>query len=247
MKAVTFSIVVGLFALTANADDLFVDQKPAHFVQYAHLDPSSTIGGYPIYQGDGDWRVIDVVPSQTNTISGDAESIKMGIAGFIQPALQGGNLASMWVRANLTTTGMNQYMTGSPCGGTHLVTVNHISGRDDNCMTIDVGTPSATDLHVSHFWIRITQNRSAGRSYHMDLRLNASALGFANTVPADWSTDALGAVPSRKMFIDNLQQWAGLLQNGAIRALDFSKPADAFSKVPPLRSLLPTPQAIANQ
>lgn len=247
MKAVTFSIVVGLFALTANADDLFVDRMPTQFVQYAHLDPSSTIGGYPIYRGDGDWRFIDLASSATNTLSGDAESIKMGIAGFMQPALQGGNLASMWVRVNLTITGVNQYMTGSPCGGTHLVTVNHASGRDDNCMTIDVGTPSAKDLRVSHFWIRITQNRSAGRSYHMDLRLNAGALGFANTVPADWSADALGADPSRKVFVDHLQQWAVLLQNGANRALEFSKPADAFSQVPPLSSLLTTSQAMATQ
>ncbi len=247
MKAVTFSFVLGLFALTANADDLFVDGKPAHYVQYAHLAPSSSVGGYPIYQGDGDWRVIDVVPSQTHAISGDAESIKMGIAGFLQPALQGGDLASMWVRVNLTTTGVNQYMTGSPCGGAHMVAVNHITGRDDNCMTIDVATPSAAGKGVSHFWIRITQNRSAGRSYHMDLRLNAGALGFANTVPADWSADALGAEPSRKVFADHLQQWAVLLQNGANRALEFGKPMDAFSKVPPLSSLLPPSQVLANQ
>lgn len=247
MKAVISSVVLGLFAIAASAADLFVDQKPSPFVQYAHLDPSSTIGGYPIYQGDGDWRVVEVVPSQTTAISGEAQAIKMGIAGFLQPTLQGGNLASMWVVANLTTTGVNQYMAGSPCGGTHLVTVNHVSGRDDNCMTIDVGTPSAADLRVSHFWIRITQNRSAGRSYHMDLRLNAGELGFANTVSADWSTDALGAAPSRKAFTENLKQWAVLLQNGANRALEFGKPMDAFSQVPPLYSLLPTSQAIANQ
>lgn len=100
---------------------------------------------------------------------------------------------------------------------------------------------------MSDFWIRITQNRSAGRSYHMDLRLNAGALGFGNTVPEDWSADAVAAVPSRKMFVDNLQQWAVLLQNGALRALEFSKPADAFSKVPPLSSLLPTSRAMATQ
>lgn len=247
MKAVISSLVLGLFSLGASADDLFVDRKPTPFVQYAHLDPASTIGGYPIYQGDGDWRLVDVVPSQTNTISGDAESIKMGIAGFLQPSLQEGNLASMWVRVNLTTTGVNQYMSGSPCAGSHMVVVNKVSGKDDNCMTIDVRTPSAGEKWASQFWIRITQNRSAGRSYHMDLRLNSSALGFANAVPADWSAEAIAAAPARKAFADQLQQWAVLLQDGAFRALEFNKPADAFSKVPALSSLLPTSQAMAIQ
>lgn len=247
MKAVTFSFVLGLFAYTASADDLFVDHLPTKIVQYAHLDPSSTIGGYPIYQGDGDWRFIELSSSATNTLSGDAESIKLGKALFFQPSSDGKDFAYMWVRANLTTTAVNQHSTGSPCAGPHLVAVNKVAGYDDNCMTIDVAMPQSEGGLVSHFWIRVTQNRTAGRSYYMALRLNAGAFGFGNTVPKDWSAEAVAAVPARKLFVDNLQQWGVLLQNGALRALEFSKPADAFSKVPPLSSLLPPSQALATQ
>jgi hypothetical protein len=78
------------------------------------------------------------------------------------------------------------------------------------------------------------------------LALNLELLGFTETREQDWSPEAIRTSPQRKGFVEQLQKWAEALQDASARAIDFSKPQDAFAKVPSLRTLMQVPADLSD-
>jgi hypothetical protein len=63
-------------------------------------------------------------------------------------------------------------------------------------------------------------------------------LGVRGTYLADWQADAIQASAEKKAFVERLKKWAVSLQDASSRAVEFSKPADAFAAVPSYRTLV---------
>lgn len=233
-----------IFSVAAHADDLFRDGRPIDYVKGEALDPTATLGGYPIYKGNGNgWKIYQLTSTQADA-HGNADAVNVGSAVFLQPDASGNIVASMAINANLGSASPNQYWGGSPCSGNHLFALNKNRAQDDNCVTIDAASYQSGSSNVTYFAIRSTQTGSNGRLMVIEIKLFADLLGFRNTAPTDWSQDALGRVPERKDFMLRMQQWAGQLQDASHRALDFKKPADAFDSVPSYRDLLPAVVAL---
>lgn len=216
--------------------ELFKDRAPVEFAKDSFLESGSTTGGYPIYEGDGTWRLSSVTSSMTGALGGATE-VPRGDVKLLQIEPNGDWFASQFLSTNLAQVGTNQYATGSPCSGEHLVAVSKPGGQDDNCMTIDANSFQSRSRTITFFTVRVTQTRSGGRKYLMSLLLNADLLGFRETTPGDWTRENVQHAPSRKAFVEKLEKWAGLLQEGSARAIAYDKPKNAFDNVPSFRTL----------
>ena len=237
MRLLGIFLAFTLATSSVLAADLFKDGKPVPMKKGSEIVASTTISGYPMYSDTGTWRLLKIETSVADTL-GNAEPLHHGEVTMLQVDATGAIAGSMAVLVNLTSTGDNLYMGGSPCVGAHIVSVNKGAGLYDNCLTIDANTFGASKSEGTHFAIRITQSRSSGRLYILDLRLRAGVLGFPGTYVADWQANAILASAEKTAFVERLKKWAMLLQDASNRAVEFSKPADAFAVVPSYRTLV---------
>lgn len=226
------------FAASSFAEELFPSAKPVEFTPSSLLASASTANGYALYQGDENWHLIQLTTQKTGSF-GEATALTLGTVRLSQYTEQGGWTASMYVTANLTTGGPNDYMTGNPCAGTHLIAVNKGVRQEDNCLTVDA-QPSNGAEPITLLVLRISHAKSSGRLYIITLLLNTNQLGFAKTEPADWTAAAVQASPERAAFVQRLQKWGESLQSASERAVEFRKPQDVFAGIPSYRTLLPT-------
>jgi hypothetical protein len=240
MKRIFLTLFLAFLSIQAQATDFFKDREPLPFEKGALMERWSTIGGYSIYTGGELWRILDV-ESHNGRAIGDADSISRGTVTLVHLDSSGQFQAVMWVTTNLTYTGKDQFVTGSPCSGDHIVAINKGRGREDNCMTIDAASVPDGQKNITVFDIRVINFKSSGRSYVMMMRISDNALNFSNTTPADWSASGQEASPERKAFIARMRTWAESLQDASIKAIDFSKPQDAFDNVPSYKSLISSP------
>lgn len=239
MRLVGTLLAFALVASSGFAADLFKDGKPLSLEKGSEIAASTTINGYSMYQDAGTWKLLSMSSNMTDT-QGDAESIKHGQVSMLQVEPSGAVTGVMTVLVNLSSTGQNQYMSGSPCAGSHLVSLNKGAGLYDNCLTINAKSFQPSQSESTYFEIHITQSRSGGRIYILNLRLMANALGQRGTYAADWQADAIKASPEKTAFVERLKNWAASLQDASNRAVEFSKPADAFAAVPSYRTLVAT-------
>jgi hypothetical protein len=235
MRLVGFflALTVSIVSSAALAEDLFVDGKPGGLKIGREIAPQTTMGGYPIYNDAEGWRLMDISNAMSGAFNG-AEPVNHGKVMMWQVDADGTTTAQMTVVANLATVGANQYMTGEPCGGAHLLTLKKSTFRDDDCLIVDVAGRGA----FTYFAVRVTQTRSAGRVYFIYLSLAASVLGFPGTTVGDWTAEAIKADTNKVALLEKMTVWAKLLQEGSEKAIAFSKPADAFSAVPSYRTLI---------
>jgi hypothetical protein len=227
------ALTVSLANVSAAADDLFIDGKPGGLKVGREIAPQTTIGGYPIYNDAEGWRLMDISNRASGAMNG-AEPVSQGQVTMWQVGTDGATTAQMTVLVNIASVSTDQYMTGDPCGGDHLVTLKKSTSRDDNCLTVDVAGRGA----FTFFGVRLIQTRSAGRIYFLYLSLGAGALGFPGTMVADWTPEAIKADANKMALLEKMTAWAKLLQEGSEKAITFSKPADAFSAVPSYRTLI---------
>lgn len=237
MRLVGTFLAFTLATSSVFAADLFKDGKPVPMKKGSEIAASTTISGYPMYLDSGAWRLVKIETSMPDTL-GAADSLSHGEVTMLQVDATSTPVASMAVLVNLTSTGDNLYMGGSPCAGAHIVSVNKGAGLYDNCLTIDANASDPSKSEGTNFAIRITQSRSGGRLYILDLRVLASVLGVRGTYLADWQADAIQASAEKKAFVERLKKWAVSLQDASSRAVEFSKPADAFAAVPSYRTLV---------
>ena len=240
MKRIFLTAFFVFCSAQASAVEFFMDGKPAPFEKGALIERWSTAGGYSIYTGGDLWRVLDVTTKKTGAIN-NADEINRGTVVLLNLDSNFQEQAVLAVTTNLSSASIDQYVTGSPCSGTHIVAVNKARGRDDNCMTINVRSVQGRPRDLTVFEIRIINFQSGGRAYVMFFNILANALNFADTTPSDWTPAGLEASAERKALIARMHVWAESLQDAANKAIDYSKPQDVFDNIPSYKSLAAKP------
>lgn len=227
----------------AFTQDLFVNGKLRSINLGSPISKNDTIGGYPIYQDDGRWTFVSGRESES---TGNSRPIKMGT--ILLDYKEGTHLlARQSIIASIDTGGLNTSWTGSPCSPEHLVIRNKGAGMNDNCMTIDPFIINVGPKPTMFFSIVSTNTAGNGRYYKLTVYVNAELLGVRDTGLGDWSKQELKSKPYKQEVINRLTLWAEQLQDGSIKALDFSKPQDVYNKIPSLMTLLPTPPDLVNK
>ena len=233
---------LGLLCLAslAHASDLFSKGKPTEMVVGAPLMADTTAGGYPIYPGTGNWRFFKSA-SETGGARGEATAVQLGwVAMFEMLEPPYNDFVAQEITMNLSSGGVNDYWTGKPCSGTHLVVVNKAQRQDDNCLTIDTKLGNMGSGESTMFVIRSTQSASNGRVLALAFTLPVHLLGLPADANGNWTPAGVESDPAKAAVLNRVTEWAKLLQDASRRALDFSKPQDAFASVPSYRSLMPS-------
>jgi hypothetical protein len=239
VKKWCIAAVLALNLTHGMTGELFPDGKLRPIVLGDPIPAGDTIGGYPIFQGDGKWKFAR---------SGEAvSSLGTKTAAIRMTQFESGELfASQTVEVALGT-GTGAYWNGSPCAPGHLVMRNKARGQEDHCLTIDPASHTVGKTPETVLAIKLTNTGSASRLYSITLLLNPDLLGFRSTGVADWSPEALKAQPHKQAFMDKLTVWAEGLLDASIKAMDYAKPQDVFAQIPSFRSLMPVPAAYADQ
>ncbi len=247
----TLALALALCQSTTYAADLFVNEQPRPFSLADKLEADATIGGYPIWAGEGKWRIVDIIRADSG---GSAESIPMGTGRFFQT--EGKNfVAAMEVKSNLRTG--NGYWTGEPCKRDDMLFKSQKSGgREDNCVTINhitrymsnPGGKSAElyavlkeqniELPPTVLLIQFTRNALSLRTLTFNLWVNPELAGFARESEAEWGRNPWHKVmaykdPAKKQYIDALTAWALNFQTRMDDAL--KQKVDAFAGIPTWR------------
>ncbi|WP_296472639.1 hypothetical protein [Rhodoferax sp.] len=259
MNAVKRLITPAIFAIatictqTANAAELFPDQKPRPFALADKLETDATIGGYPIWQGEGKWRIVDLVRSDS---TGSAASVPLGTARFFQS--EGKQwIAAMEVRSNLQSG--SGFWNGEPCKRDDMLFKLQLgAGREDNCVTINhitryMSNPGGkaaelyallkeqgVDIPPTVLLIQLTRNGLSQRMLHYYIWINPELVGFARETESEWGRNPWNKTmsfndPAKKQYIEALTIWATKFVNQMDNGLK-QKP-DAFSQIPTWRGI----------
>jgi len=237
VRAATALLLALGSAQAAWADDLFDGVAERKFADMAPLPPGSVVNGYPLFEGEGRWRILSAragKPSKLGVVYGRVTLAELAGEDFA---------AVMWVDVNLNQVPIDFYMTNDPCQGEHLYNRNTISsmgaqdGSSGNCVTVNAQKLKWRGQEVTALNVEVTNSRTGSRYYGLDLYLNPALLGFPGTSVDDWQAAARDADPARKAFFARVVTWAQSLQDGVARAIAYSKPRDAFALVPPWSSL----------
>lgn len=234
MRAISRLIFITLLTATSSAfaDDLFADGAPREIKKFASIESGTTMGGYPLYHGGHDWRLVSH-ESNTNNLN-----MKIGRVHLVSPD-SSGYLAQMFVATNLSQAQEEGWYSGDACDqkANALHTINKSAGKRDNCMTLVPYNVPVNNRNSAALIVTIRNSQSNWRLYGMSLLINPVSLGLPATVVEDWSKDTLALDPRKHKLIERLSAWAEKLQDAVNVAIGYDKPLDAFSKVPSIRSL----------
>lgn len=233
-------LVLGLLAALSwpclHAEDLFDKNAPKPVTRGSAVASDSTIGGYPIYQGDNQWRFFaSRVQGPTNM------GVSYGILDLLNPD-NGNFFVQMSVMVNLDQSTTSFYVTANPCGGEHLVKVDNVrimgaEGSADNCLTVDPFVGTIGGRSITTLDVRVTNAQSSSRYYAIRVLLNPTVLGFGETLATDWRKDEIARSPDKTQFVGKVADWGRQLQIAVAKAIGFNKPKDAFKNVPSFREL----------
>jgi hypothetical protein len=238
LKNIQFLILAMVLAAvqTCFAADLF--DTAGKLRSIAMNDPivaTDTVGGFALYQGDGDWKF----EQGKSTASGGGSmtnSVPMATL-VINKSVNGELFQRQVISATIGSTSGSGWL-GSPCSVEHLVVRDKMRGREDHCLTIDplsvqVGAKSITFLSV-----RVTHS-AGGRYYAQNLMINPNLLGSRDTGPGDWTDGALAIAPHRKALLVRLTAWAENYLDASLNAFGYAQPQDAYNKLPSVQALVP--------
>ncbi len=233
-------LVVGIslvFTLTSVfAEELFDNRAAKPLSRGTTVASDSTIGGYPIYQGDNQWRFFSSKVDGPNNFG-----VSYGTLNLLNPD-NGNFFVQMSVQANLDQSGRGFFLPSDPCAGEHLVRVNQIrglgsEGTSGDCLTIDPFIATVNGRQITTLDVRVTNSQSSSRFYGLRILLNPVVLGVAESVVSDWSKEELLRNPDRSKFLGKVTEFGKQLQAAVGLAIGFSKPKDAFKNVPSFRAL----------
>lgn len=263
MKRISIFLFLFFYGYAAAAD-LFDGTKPREFKLADPLELNATVGGYPIWNGEGKWRLYNL---QRRDSTGSGPTVPIGDVGLFQTENKQ-LLAVMWISATLANA--NTRWLGEPCKRDDMLYKANI-GRtiwEDNCLTINHvsaygNDPKGKDIELYALFleqgisppptilrVNFTRNGTNGNFLNIILSLNPEAMGFARETEISWGKNPWHKTmsfkdPSKKQFVDALSVWALKFAKQMDAALD--KKADAFSTIPTWRSVLkelPKPEQV---
>jgi hypothetical protein len=231
----------------AYCGDLFPDGKPPTMAIGDKIDEGSTIGGYPIWNGENKWRYLASAKWDT---SGATASLGQ-ITAFQTENKQ---LVAVMVAEGNLTQAQSSGWTDEPCkrddylfkaslGGkfsnVNCVTINHITGYPGNVGGKDAEAFSFFKTHeveTPPTVIRMTFTRytSNMRRYVVKLTINPEIMGFKREPGTVWGQNPWHKSqalldPEKKKFVEDLGVWAGAFAGQMDAA--FEKKPDAFKSI----------------
>lgn len=250
-----FGIVIFCLSQFAVASDVFDNDKPKPFNLADPLAANASIAGYPIWQGEGKWQLVDIVRSDS---TGDSVvPVPLGRVHLFQTEHKK-FVALMEVSVNLADRSGLRWL-GEPCKRDDMLYKADIGKSiwQDNCVTINhitnfPGNPSgkraelyalitAQGIEFPPTVLRIdwTRNGLDGNFYRVSLNINPELLGFKRETELNWGRNPWNKTmsfknPEKKQFIDALGAWSLRFAQQMDAALD-KQPA-AFLSIPSWRS-----------
>lgn len=220
-----YVIAVSLLFLSvfANSAELFPMKQPRPFAMADKLENDATIGGYPIWAGEGKWRLYEM------TRSDSSREDPMGTVKMFQTENKR-LVAEMEVYANLE--GGSSYWTEEPCKRDDMLFKKQFGGgREDNCVTINhitkfMSNPGGKGIELYAMFkeqgiefpptvlqVKLTRNGTNSKKLTYTIYLNPEIVGFASEVEANWSRSPWNKTmafndPAKKQFIEGLTAWA---------------------------------------
>lgn len=213
----------------AFAADLFTGwgMNPREFKLGDPLESDAAIGGYPVWQGEGKWRITDIVKRTSNG--------SVGIPFGDLLAFQTENkqlVMAMYTSATIGGTDRNMFWTDDPCkredllfkhgnsasrSGFNCVTINHIVGYMSN--PSGKSAEAVALIHeqgglVPSTILRIDFRQTRGSQYYMmSLDINPEIVGFKPETGTSWGISPWNKLyafndPAKRKFIDDLGAWA---------------------------------------
>ena len=255
MKKYILSIVIlgGSSFHFAVAADLFVDAKPRQFTMADKLEVDATIGGYPIWTGEGKWRISDLIRSDS---TGRADPVPLGDVRLFQTEGKSW-VAAMEVKSNLRAG--SGYWTGEPCKRDDMLFKLQMgAGREDNCLTINhithyMSSPEGKalelyalfkeqgiDLPPTVLLMQFTRNGLSQKTLTYWIWVNPELAGFARESEPEWGRNPWNKTmsfkdPAKKHYIDALSVWATNFASHMDDAL--KQKSDAFAGIPSWRTI----------
>lgn len=217
-------------ANSAHSEDLFDNNLARDYKSTSTIKADSTIGGYPIFQGGRVWRVLSGKTTSNNI------NLKLANIQLISP-IANEYFAEIHLMVNLENH--SSYYTSDVCNGSHLYKLNKGGGQYDNCLTINPYMARIRGNNVNTLRINVRNSQQGARIYDLNLLLSLSQLGFPRTEIQDWTENVVSQDIEKKKLLGKVTDWAKKLQDGVNKAIEYSKPLNAFSEVPPINSLIP--------
>lgn len=252
-------VLLSLFAFLicngAAAVDLFDGAQPRPFSLADRLASDVTIGGYPIWQAEGKWRIANI--SQYSS-GGSAMPVPLGVLDVFQTD-EKKFVAVMRVTANLAQATAGDW-TDSPCkrddmlfkatiGGSfanvNCVTINHVAGFPGNpsgkaAELFSLFKEQGVEVPPTVIQVAFTRYTNNLRRLQVLLYVNPELAGFARDSEPLWGRNSWHKSQSasdadKRRFIGTLSEWA--LRFGKQMDFAFDKKADAFTGVESWRSV----------
>ena len=248
-----FAILTTLISLHAQATELFNGSTPKPFQMAQPLAKGSTIGGYPIWDGEEKWKIVH---ASTYNSSGPGNAIKIGKLGLLQTEDKT-FVAYMEVSGNVSA-GSNRDWSNEPCKYENLLFKANLGRAFDNinCVTITHATgyysnptgmyskiyalmkDQGIDIPPTVIKINFTRYAAGGRWMSVSLAINPELLGFARDNEtwgrSGWHQSQAFNDPAKKQFLDTLSKWA--LSFAKQMDVAFDKKPGAFDTIPSWRS-----------
>jgi hypothetical protein len=255
LMKILLCICVLLMNQASNAADVFDGSKPMPFMVGDRLANGLTIGGYPIWKGEGKWRIFDL---STANAGGGAMPVPLGTLSVFQTE-EKKFVALMRVTANLAQASASDW-TDSPCkrddmlfkasiGGpfnnVNCITINHITGYPGNpggrnAELYALLKEQAVEIPPTVIQIVFTRYTNNLRRLVVVLYVNPELAGFPRDNETQWGRNSWHKSqatndPGKTRFIEALSKWS--VQFGKQMNIAFDKKAEAFTAVESWRTV----------
>lgn len=251
--------IAGMVVATASmGGELFTGwaNEPKNYQLAESLESDATLGGYPIWKGEGKWRVVELKKSYTT-----GSSTAMGELTALQTE-NGKFVAFLAVYANLAQSNSSDW-TDEPCKRDDYLFKASLGGmfKDVNCISLNhivryPGNPSGKQAELFAMTktegidtpptvLRFTWTRysSSSRRLQYTLTINPELAGFARDSEAEWGRNSwhksqVATDPAKKKFVDDLSVWGLAFAKEMNPA--FKKQSDAFNAISSWRTVYDT-------
>jgi hypothetical protein len=266
LKVLAVGVSLFVAAQITHGAELFPSGNPRNFEMAERLELDATLGGYPVWKGDGKWRIFDLSKSFS---TGIAIPMPIGTAGFFQT--EGKKwVANFEVRANLHSG--SGYWTAEPCKRDDMLFKLQLGGGfEESCVTINhitryFGNPSGkngelyamfkeqgVDIPPTVLKVDITRNSTRLRMLNYSIWINPEFAGFEREAEPEWGRNPWNKTmsfkdPAKKQYIDALAAWA----TAFLKQMDdgLQQNQSAFANIPTWRTIgdgLPKPAELKSK
>ena len=234
-------------AHSAQAGELFSKNEPLPFEIGQTVKNTDTIGGYPVWDNGGKWRLLHLSVGYS---TGRAMPAPLGSSYWIE-SKDKKMISGMLVTANLTPN-LSADWTDEPCKRDDFLFKKNLKGLHENinCVSINhlvgfmvsptgiyqsvlgVARDNGIEIPPTVLLVSVTRYHNNGRRYVAQIAINPEADGFERaTEPlwtlSPWHKSKAMNDPVKRAYIDSLSIWAEQFAMRVEKA--FEKDASAFS------------------